>query len=179
MRSRVSSSGPGSPSCLEGTERRASSAWSEYGECIISESEQRNGNYRRALPNARRITGRPDDICHLRLTSRAGSERFDRITADLSRIMAIGTRLRFFYRKGGVQPGKLSRISPISARRAFVTHQAAMGVFAGGAGDDALAGSAAAASASWRRHFTYRRYARCGRRPGRSRQAEVLTPAGV
>ncbi|MDM7571406.1 hypothetical protein [Xanthomonas fragariae] len=85
------------------------------------------------------------------MTSRARSERFDRITADLSRVMAIGTRLRFFDRKGGVQPGKLSRISPISARRTFLTHQAVVRVFAGGAGDHALAGSAA--SASRRRHF--------------------------
>ena len=48
---------------------------------------------------------------------------FDHVTADYFRTLAMGTWLDFVDREGRVQPGKLSWVSPISARLMFVNRR--------------------------------------------------------
>jgi hypothetical protein len=48
---------------------------------------------------------------------------FDHVTADYFRTLALGTWLDFVDREGRVQPGKLSWVSPISARLMFVNRR--------------------------------------------------------
>jgi len=56
------------------------------------------------------------------LDNHAGGE-FDRITAEFFRDLPVGTWLDFIDRQGVIQPGKLSWISPISARLMFVNRR--------------------------------------------------------
>jgi len=56
------------------------------------------------------------------LDEQAGAE-FDRVTAEYFQSLAIGTWLDFIDRQGHVQPGKLSWVSPISARLMFVNRR--------------------------------------------------------
>ncbi len=48
---------------------------------------------------------------------------FDHITADYFRNLPLGTWLDFVDREGRVQPGKLTWVSPISARLLFVNRR--------------------------------------------------------
>ncbi|MCW0439076.1 hypothetical protein NB723_004040 [Xanthomonas sacchari] len=48
---------------------------------------------------------------------------FDHITADYFRTLPLGTWLDFVDREGRVQPGKLTWVSPISARLLFVNRR--------------------------------------------------------